>query len=265
MTTMGTDQNTCVAMFVRQSLTKCFIVLVLTGVWATTTGLSWKDAASQEAEQAVNLYEENKLDEALAKITAAQVGMPDSPELQYNMGNVLYKQGRFEDALAGYKVASQDAPATLAQSATFNVGNASFKADDLEAAVEAYVKVLLGDPNDDEARFNLEIALRTKQAQEQQKQSDQSEDQERREQKDEQQPSDRGEQQNQQQKDEQEQQEQEAERKEPKEEQSQDQRTQELTKDQIEQILAALEQQEEQVEKNLQKKAIGSSSVEKDW
>ena len=38
-----------------------------------------------------------------------------------------------------------------------------------------------------------------------------------------------------------------------------------MTKDQIEQILAALEQQEEQVEKDLHKKKVGSSSVEKDW
>ena len=271
MTMMGAGQNTCVSMFLRQSLAKCLIILVLVGVWATTAGLSWKDTASQEAEQAVNLYEENKLDEALVKITSAQVGMPDSPELQYNMGNVLYKQGKFEDARAGYMVASQNAPAKLAQSATFNVGNASFKAGDLEAAVEAYVKALLQDPNDDEARFNLEVALRTKQ--DQQRQSDQSEDQEQQDQKEDQQQSDDGEQQDQQQTEDQEQQqegrqdqqEQDTDQMQGEEEQAEKRQPQQLTKDQIEQILAALEQQEEQVEKNLQKKKVGSSSVDKDW
>ena len=252
-------------MFVQQSLTRCFIVLVMAGVWATTAGLSWKDTASQEAEQAAKLYDENKLDEALAKITSAQVGMPDSPELQYNVGNVLYKQGKFEDARAGYKVASQDAPEHLSQFATYNMGNASFKAGDVEAAIEAYVKVLLQDANDDEARFNLEIALRTQQAQDQQKQDQQSKDEE------EQEKSDEGTEQDQQQKDEQrqqrenERQEQDADQKQGEDEQAEQRQPQELTKDQIEQILAALEQQEEQVEKKLHKKKVGSSSVEKDW
>jgi len=250
-------------MFVQQSLTKCFIVLVMAGVWATTAGLSWKDAASQQAEEAAKLYEENKLDEALAKITSAQVGMPDSPELQYNMGNVLYKQGKFEDARAGYKVASQDALGHLSQYATYNMGTASFKAGDLEAAIEAYVKALLQDADDDESRFNLEIALRARQAQDQQ--SDQSKDQEQQEKRDEQQQPDDGEQQNQQQKDEREQQEQGADQRQGKEEQAEWRQPQELTKDQIEQILAALEQQEEQVEKDLHKKKVGASSVEKDW
>jgi len=239
-------------MLVRQSLTKCLIALAIAGVWATTVALSWKDTASQEAEQAAKLYDENKLDEALAKITSAQVGMPDSLELQYNMGNVLYKKGKFEDAMAGYKVASQDAPAKLAQCSTFNMGNASFKAGNLDAAVEAYTKALLADPSDDEARFNLEIALRTQQAQNQQKQEQEKQDQQKQDQqnqdqqkesKDNQQKNEKG----------------------PEEDQQKQDEQQPLTKDQIAQILAALNQQEEQVEKSLLTKKVGSSSVEKDW
>lgn len=270
-------------MLVRQSLTKCLIALAIAGVWATTVALSWKDTASQEAEQAKRLYGENKLDEALAKITSAQVGMPDSLELQYNMGNVLYRKGNFEDATAGYKVASQDAPAKLAQCATYNMGNASFKAGNLEAAIDAYTQALLLNPNDDEARFNLEIALRTQQAQDKQKQEQQKEDQQKenkdkqdqeQQQENSQDKSEKGQEENQQKQDEQQQQEsqgqqQDAEQQEGKDEQGQQgeqEEQQPLTKDQIEQILAALSQQEEQVEKTLQTtKKVGASSVEKDW
>ena len=271
-------------MFVRQSLTKCLIALAIAGVWASTAALSWKDTASQEAEQAAKLYGENKLDEALAKITSAQVGMPDSLELQYNMGNVLYKKGKFEDAMAGYKVASQDAPAKLAQCSTYNMGNASFKAGNLDAAIEAYTKALLADPGDDEARFNLEIALRTQQAQNQKKQDQQKQDQDKEDQKkqdqqnqdqqkeskDNQQKNEKGQEENQQKQDEQQQQaneeqKQDAEQQEANAEQGKQGEQQPLTKDQIAQILAALSQQEEKVEKSLLTKKVGSSSVEKDW
>ena len=254
-------------MLMRQLLSKFLVVLVVAGIWATTAALSWKDTPSQQTEQASRLYDENRLDEALVSITSAQVGMPDSLELQYNMGNILYRQGSFEDARTGYRVASQDAPPELAQRATYNMGNAAFKAGEVDAAIEAYTNALLIDASDDEARFNLEIALRARR--QSQDQQDKKEDQQKQDQEDEEQKSNEGGEQDQQQKDEQkqnQQQEQGTEQEEGEDEQNDKKQPEQLTKDQIEQILAALRQQEEQVEKELHRGAkAGSSSVEKDW
>jgi len=254
-------------MLMRQLLSKCLVAFVMAGIFATTAALSWKDTPSQQAEQAKSLYNENKLDEALVSITSAQVGMPDKPELQYNMGNILYKQGNFEDARTGYQVASQDAPRHLALCATYNMGNAAFKAGQIDEAIEAYTNALLIDPSDDEARFNLEIALRARrQSQDQQKQDPQDEDQEKQDEENEEQKSNKDSEQSQQRKDEQKQsQEQGAEQEKGEDEQSEKKRPEQLTKDQMEQILAALRQQEEQVEKELHRAKAGSSSVEKDW
>jgi len=238
-------------------MTKCLVVLVVAGVWMSLAALSWKDSASQDAENAIKLYNENKLDEALAKITAAQVGMPNSPKLQYNMGNVLYKKGQFEDARAGYKTASLDAPRSLAQSATYNMGNASLKAGDIKGAIDAYTEALLLDPDDAESRYNLELALRAKQ--QKQKQDKKQQDNDKKDKQDQKDQSQQKGEKPKQQEDKQ------AQRKENEQAQEKPQKPQQLTKDQIQQILAALKQQEQQVERNLHQPKSRSYSVEKNW
>ena len=237
-------------------------MLVVACVWMSLAALSWKDSASQDAENAIELYSENKLDEALAKITAAQVGMPNSPKLQFNMGNVLYRKGQFEDARAGYKTAFLDAPESLGQSATYNMGNASLKAGDVKGAIDAYTQALLLNPDDAEARYNLELALRAQQ----QKQNEQQD----KDKKDKQDQKDRSQQKEQQAKQQdgeksKEQEGKQAEQKEEKQDQQKPQKPQQLTKDQIQQILAALRQQEQQVEKKLHRAKSSYSSVEKNW
>lgn len=243
-------------------MTKCLVVLIAAGVWMSLAALSWKDNASQDAENAIKLYNENKLDEALAKITAAQVGMPNSPKLQYNMGNVLYKKGQFEDARAGYKTASLDAPKSLAQSATYNMGNASLKAGDIKGAIDAYTEALLLDPDDAEARYNLELALHAQQQKQKQDKKQQDKDK-----KDKQDQKDQSQQKGEQQKGEQQKQQEskQAQRKENEQAREKPQKPQQLTKDQIQQILAALKQQEQQVERKLHQPKSSSYSVEKNW
>ena len=238
-------------------------MLVVACVWINLAALSWKDSASQDAENAIELYNDNKLDEALAKITSAQVGMPNSPKLQFNMGNVLYRKGQFEDARAGYKVASQDVQSSVSQSAIYNTGNASLKAGDINGAIDAYTQALLLNPDDVEARYNLELALRAQR----QKQNEKQQDMDKKHKQSQEDQSQQEDKQAKQQKSEKpkEQEGKQAEQKEGEQGQEKRQKPQQLTKDQIQQILAALRQQEQQVEKKLHRAKSSSSSVEKNW
>ena len=277
------------------ALTSILSIAALAGVFVFTAALTWKDKPSQQIEQAQKLYNEQKYDEALRRITEAQVEMPNSPSLQYNLGNVLYKQGKFDDARAGYHISAQGDDERLSRYATYNMGNASFKAGDLDAAIESYQKALLLDAGDEAARFNLELALRAKEQQEQQNQQDQNQQDKKDEDKKEQDKEDqsgqtgddqkdkkqdqkedtkqenekpKGEQQNQQKEEEKQQQAQQEDAKKKQQQAQQEdakKKQQQLTKDQIEQILAALREQEEQVQETLHKKSSGSVAVEKDW
>ena len=268
------------------ALTSILSIAALAGVFVFTAALTWKDKPSQQIEQAQKLYNEQKYDEALRRITEAQVEMPASPNLQYNLGNVLYKQGKFDDARAGYHISAQGDDERLSRYATYNMGNASFKAGDLDAAIESYQKALLLDAGDEAARFNLELALRAKEQQEQQEQQNQQDqnqqdkkDEDKKEQDKENQSGQTGDdqkdkkqdqkedtkQENEKPKDEQQNQQKEEEKQQQAQQEDAKKKQQQLTKDQIEQILAALREQEEQVQETLHKKSSGSVAVEKDW
>jgi len=89
-----------------------------------------------------------------------------TPVVSYNTGNAAYRQGRFDDAIRGYREALVGDSSLMAQS-DFNLGNAYIwlsraeadKRGSLQAAVNAFEEALVVDPHDADAKWNLEIAI----------------------------------------------------------------------------------------------------------
>ena len=75
-----------------------------------------------------------------------------------NKAKSHYKQGEFAEADS----AAQDALQVLEDSADvhYDRGNIAYMQDDYRAAVESYEKALLIDPDDEDVRANLELALK---------------------------------------------------------------------------------------------------------
>jgi tetratricopeptide (TPR) repeat protein len=74
----------------------------------------------------------------------------------FNLGNTLYKQERFEEAIEKYQMAVQRAKTPDESSiAYFNLGNAYFNHQDIEQAISAFKKSILENPNNKEAQYNL--------------------------------------------------------------------------------------------------------------
>ncbi|MFO7680647.1 MAG: tetratricopeptide repeat protein [Chloroflexota bacterium] len=121
---------------------------------------------------------QNYLD-ALGAYQLAQNRRPELAEPFYNAANALYRQGSFGDAIAQIQQALLNAQSDeLAQHSFFNLGNAAYNGQDLETAVQAYIDALLLNPNDADAKHNLELALQQQQQQEQQQQEQEQQDQE---------------------------------------------------------------------------------------
>ena len=115
-------------------------------------------------------YEGEEYGDAVEDYVAAQREDPDLAEPYYNAGNAFYRQGNFEAAAAQEKQALRSSEDALAQNSYYNLGNSYFKVEDWPAAIEAYKEALKLNPDDEEAKYNLELALKQLEQQQQQQQ-----------------------------------------------------------------------------------------------
>lgn len=90
--------------------------------------------------------------------------------VDYNLGVSLLNQDKFEDSLPFFEAASkEEKDRFLKAKALYNQGNAYFKLEKLEEAKKAYQQALLVDPDDDDARYNIEVILNQQKEEQEQK------------------------------------------------------------------------------------------------
>lgn len=96
-------------------------------------------------------------------------------EAQFNLGDALAKQERFEEAIASFDLVSATSEdKELKANALHNKGNVLLQQQDLEGAVESYKDALRINPKDHQTRYNYAYA---KNALEQQQQQEQEQEQ----------------------------------------------------------------------------------------
>ncbi|HHJ51052.1 MAG TPA: tetratricopeptide repeat protein, partial [Phaeodactylibacter sp.] len=149
------------------------------------------------------------------------------PRELYNLGNALYLQQRYQEALKAYQNAFQNGSDKLQTQALFNLGNTFYALGKYEEAAEAFKEVLRRQPGYPDAAYNLAQSLRKLKEQQQkqeQEQQDEQQDKEQQEQQDEQQQDE--EQQEQEKKDQQQQQQEQENQNQQQQQQGQEQQEQ---------------------------------------
>jgi len=103
---------------------------------------------------------------------------PRNPRLNYNMGISNYRQGFYQEALLNFgRSAENSSSKKLKQKAFYNLGNTYFKLEDYPNAISAYEQALKLDPNDEDAKHNLELARRMLEQEKQEGKNQSQEDQ----------------------------------------------------------------------------------------
>jgi len=209
-------------------------------------------------------------EEALKHYRDAEIERPESPELSYNIGNAVYQQERYEDALERYFKAINSDELEHQAWTHYNLGNTLYRSGKYPEAIQAYQKCLELTPDDQDAKFNLEFVRKKmkemldkeaqrqqeQQQQQQQPQSEQQQQQQQQQQGEEQQTREDQEQ-AQQPQDEQQQQKRQREQMQPKEG---------MTKEDAERILNALRDDEKELLKKQQRAPQGRGKRGgKDW
>ncbi|MFC1544674.1 tetratricopeptide repeat protein [Gemmatimonadota bacterium] len=241
---------------------------------------NWRDVLRGLPEKAEQAYMQEDYERALQLYQEAQARNPDSDTLTYNLGNTLYKLGRYQDAAGQFgRILEKDSVA-IAPQAIYNMGNSLFKMGQetqnqefLNNALDAFKHSIIRDPSNEDSKYNYELTRRLIQQQEQQqnqdkqdKDKDQDQDQNKdqnQEGKDQQQDEQQQEQKDQQDKQEQQSQQQPAQQQQQEEQQP---KPGEMSEQEAEKILQALIQMEKEArEQQDKKKQPATGAKGPDW
>lgn len=89
----------------------------------------------------------------------AQGAAPGNPEIQYNLGNSLIEQRKYDRGVQSLRQSMSTGDRAIKEHSWYNAGNALFMRGEFKDAAEAYVQALKLDPGDWDAKHNLELAL----------------------------------------------------------------------------------------------------------
>ncbi len=121
------------------------------------SGFSWSNPSARSTASGNQQYEQSQYEAALRAYRDAQLNDPESPELHYNLGNGHYQLEQYDEAMDELvKTLVSDDP-ELQQHAYYNMGNAHFRQGKWLKAIESYQRALELDPDDVDAKHNIEL------------------------------------------------------------------------------------------------------------
>ena len=260
--------------------------------------IGWIDPAADKNEEGRQRYNEGEYGEAISKFTDAQLHLPESDSLNFNIANTHYKIGKLPEAEKSYKDILDSRDVTLKAKANYNMGNTMYKQGKFNEALDFYKKAIKltgkeSGVNGDEikgvredAKYNYEfVQKKMEEMKKEQQEREEKEEQEKQEKQEQEKQDDQkqGEEQEEKNPDQQEQQQQEKEQEEqdkgnkgkqekelppPENEKSplQPYEKKEMTKEEAERILDALRQSERSA-RDMQEKEEESTPfmIEKNW
>lgn len=206
----------------------------------------------------VDAYEEDKYSDAEVNFKKGIENDIENFESRFNLGDAIYKQGRYDEALEEFKNSLNLVKTDEEKAKIFhNIGNTFLKSQKLQESIASYKESLKLNPNDLETKYNLSFALKQMQDQQnQQNQQNQNNQDQNQENQDQQQD-----QQNQDQPQDQQKQEQKEQNQQPQPQEQKD----EISKDEAQRILDALKNNEAELQKKMREQKSKKSNVEKDW
>jgi Ca-activated chloride channel family protein len=121
-------------------------------------------AQSQPAENDIStgnvFYRQKQFDKAATEYKKAIETDPGNNKAKYNLANTLYKQNKLDEAVKLFtEVSGNNEKIDLKEQAFYNKGTVLSKQKKLEESIEAYKAALRLNPEDNEARENLQKAL----------------------------------------------------------------------------------------------------------
>jgi Ca-activated chloride channel family protein len=198
-------------------------------------------------------YEDESYEKSEVQYRKALEKDLSSYEGNFNLGDALYRQQKYEDASKKFSgLTSTEKERKELAKIYHNLGNSLLESNRVEESIEAYKNALRNNPDDYETKHNLAYALNLLQQQKKQQQQQQQQNQNQDKKDQDQQKQDQQDQQQQEQK---------------QQEQQQQQQKDKISREDANRILQALQQDEKQLQEKLKKQLARAQRVVvlKDW
>jgi Ca-activated chloride channel homolog len=240
-------------------LSQIVILIALIGV-----NMAYADEYRSKINEGYDLYKDGEYDKAAEKFKDAGILKPDKALPSYDKGTALYKSNDFEGAANEFQGSLAKNDPDVRADASYNIGNAYYRAGKYDQAIKSYIDALKLQPKDKDYKHNLEMALmQMKQQQQQNKQNkddkknqqQQKQDQQKQDQNKDQKKQDQA--QNQQDKNKQDQ-------KKQDQQQSSQQQKEEMDKQKAQELLARFANDEKDIQKRLKQVNMRGKSAN-DW
>lgn len=114
-----------------------------------------------EARKGNSSYAAKDWQEAVEHYNRALLKAPSDKRLNFNIGDAYYRMKDYDKAADSFGEASSSGK--IAERSYYNLGNALFRKKDLQGAIAAYRSAIDADPKDQNAKFNLQVALEQQQ------------------------------------------------------------------------------------------------------
>lgn len=157
------------------------LLFAVAGVSFYSASLFAQGAGRQQVLEGNRKYAEGKYDEANDSYRDAEIDNPGSPIVKFNIGDVLYQKRNYEEALKAYQDAIQKSDDLKLQAqGYYNIGNTLYRLNKWPESILAYQQALKLDPNDEDAKYNLEyVRIKLKQHAQKQNSPQQNQDQQK--------------------------------------------------------------------------------------
>lgn len=148
------------------------LLLTILICFATILTYSYSESPKKFIREGNKNYKEEKYIDAEVQYKKALESDSNSLKANFNLGNSLYKQGRFDESGSIFQnLAHQGIDKEILAKAYHNLGNSLLKSKKYPESIDAYKKSLRLKPDDLDTKYNLEYAKKMLiQEQQQQKQ-----------------------------------------------------------------------------------------------
>jgi Ca-activated chloride channel homolog len=132
---------------------------------AAVPAFAFGPPAVNSNDQGIKDYNSEKYQEAFQDFANSLAHDSTNPAYHFNLGDSFYKGGELPKAMAEFEGVEQSPKASpkLKYKAMFNAGNAAVEAKDIARALQYYQRALEYQPDSQEVKTNIELALKENQ------------------------------------------------------------------------------------------------------